>query len=229
MKTKVLVIGDIHWLDVWENLVEENSFDKVVFLWDYVDSFNFSDCEIIDNLRNIIQYKKDNSEKVILLLWNHDIQYIYEGNNCSWRRESYAGIIGSLFKENLDLFKIVYKEWEYVFSHAWFTQQWMMDNANVISRWDDHNWSWEVYNNILNTRDRNILFQCWIWRWGFAQSSWPIWADKSETATNWIPWILQIVGHSHVPKIIDLGHIIYCDVLEYWDWIPLILTIENNE
>lgn len=232
---RILVIGDLHWLNVWKKLIKENSFDKVVFLWDYVDSFNFSDSEIIANLRNIIQFKKDNYEKVILLLWNHDIQYIYEWNNCSWRRESYALVIWNLFKENEELFQVAHQEGNYIFSHAWFTQDWLKHNWRIIDSWREYEWEAisPLVNKILKTKNKGKLFQCWNWRGGHAKYSWPLWADKSETKeaydSDLWEWVVQVVWHSHVPKIRDLGHIIYCDVLEYWDWIPLLLNTEEYD
>ena len=85
----------------------------------------------------------------------------------------------------------------------------------------------ETLNDILQTHHKQILFECWAWRWWFNKYSWPLWADRQETIAWWfIQWIIQIVWHTAVPTIDNKWHIIYCDVLEHWDWKPLILNIK---
>ena len=71
---KIKVIGDIHGKDTWKKYNNFNDCDIIVFLGDYVDSFYESNETIYNNLEEIIQFKKDNKNKVILLLGNHDNQ-----------------------------------------------------------------------------------------------------------------------------------------------------------
>lgn len=226
---KLIIIWDIHWLNVWKKLIEEsNNPDKVIFLWDYVDSFLVPDRDIINNLKDIIEYKKANPQKVELLLWNHDVQYIYPWNGCSWRRPRIAWELKRIYEENLDLFKIAHQEWKYIFSHAWFNILWRVDNTFIIDKWKSEPWEDDIItiNNILKTSDKNILFQCWRDRWWFDKNSWPLWADKSITLKyGKVPWKIQVVWHTAVSKIENYWHIIFCDNLERWDWKPLILNI----
>jgi metallophosphoesterase superfamily enzyme len=71
---KLLAIGDIHGRDVWKD-INFLAFDKVVFVGDYVDSYIRSDWQVYQNLKEIIDLKKQNFDKVVLLLGNHDIHY----------------------------------------------------------------------------------------------------------------------------------------------------------
>ena len=228
----MLVIWDVHWKTSWKDLVKNQSWDKVIFLWDYVDSFFVDDKQMVSNLKEIIKFKRDNPENVILLLWNHDIQYIWDWNRCSWRRQQIAPILKIIFEDNIELFKICHQEeginWKtYLFSHAGFTEWWEERIHNEI---DKNAFTWEgydSYNKLLHSRWRQLLFICWISRWGKNRYGWPLWADKNDTLEGWkIEGYIQIVWHTMVPKIIDAGHIIYCDNLEYWDGIPLILNIK---
>ena len=73
---KTITIGDIHGRSDWQEIDPAN-YDKIIFVGDYVDSFTVSDIDIITNLLNIIQFKKDNMNKVVLLLGNHDLQYLF--------------------------------------------------------------------------------------------------------------------------------------------------------
>ena len=227
---RILVIADLHGLNVWKNMVNKENFDRVIFLWDYVDSFTVSDNDVIKNLTEIIEYKKNNREKVILLLWNHDIQYIWGWNWCSWYRSSYAWVIGILFKENIGLFKVIHKEWGFLFSHAWITKKWleMVENKLTCSGIEIN--SEDDFNKLLWSHFINLLFSVWSSRGWKSKASWPLWADKSETENiiDWgIEWLTQVVWHSKVPSIVLLPHIIYCDCLEYWDWKPLILEYDE--
>jgi predicted MPP superfamily phosphohydrolase len=68
----ILNIGDLHGRNNWIQWTEEyKDVDKIMFIGDYVDSFDISNVEILDNLKNIIEFKQKFSDKVILLLGNH--------------------------------------------------------------------------------------------------------------------------------------------------------------
>jgi len=223
---KILVLGDIHWLNVWKKLIEEHKPDKTIFLWDYVDSFIAPDSDIFNNLNEIIDYKKAHKEDVVLLLWNHDISYIYEWHWCSGNRTSMKPILKLIFSDNLSLFKICHQEWKYLFSHAWFTEKWedyVFDNIDVfwITEYED-------YNRLLQTHNREMLFMCWASRWWRDECSWPLWTDKKELEEEpTYMFLTQVVGHTHVNTIEYIEWVIFCDNLEYGDWIPLILNIDK--
>ena len=75
----ILVIPDIHgrtfWLDKTNNI---SDYDKVIFLGDYLDPYpdeNITVKNAIENFKEIIQFKKNNMDKVVLLLGNHDLPY----------------------------------------------------------------------------------------------------------------------------------------------------------
>ena len=73
---KILVLPDIHGRRFWENAVENiDSCDKVLFLGDYLDPYDFEDILVrkaIDNFRKIIDFAKSHPSKVVMLLGNHD-------------------------------------------------------------------------------------------------------------------------------------------------------------
>lgn len=74
---RILVIGDIHGHDSWKAIVENEKYDKVVFLGDYVDSFTLQPLTIVKNLREILKFKRENKDKVVLLWGNHDHSYFF--------------------------------------------------------------------------------------------------------------------------------------------------------
>ena len=72
---KVLILPDIHGRKFWKKPCENiDNYDKVVFLGDYLDPYNFefiSVEEAIKNFKEIIELKRNNMDKVVLLLGNH--------------------------------------------------------------------------------------------------------------------------------------------------------------
>lgn len=74
---KVLVLPDIHGRDFWiQPCSEIENFDKVIFLGDYLDPYNFEDISVpmaIDNFRAIMEFANDNKDKTVLLLGNHKV------------------------------------------------------------------------------------------------------------------------------------------------------------
>lgn len=82
---KVLILGDIHGRKVWKEIIEKENADKIIFLGDYVSTHDgISEEEQIENLEEILSFKEENPEKVILLRGNHDVQHLgYYWARCS--------------------------------------------------------------------------------------------------------------------------------------------------
>ena len=77
--SKVLVLPDVHGREFWKKPCENiDDFDKVVFLGDYLDPYDFDGITVkmaIENFKQIIDFAKKNTDKVVLLLGNHDMPY----------------------------------------------------------------------------------------------------------------------------------------------------------
>jgi len=106
MSKKYKIIGDIHGRSVWKELVDPEAVN--VFVGDYFDPY---DRELVpelcvDNMHEIIEYRKHNPGKVVLLLGNHDLHY-WDGprdSGCSrYNRKAAAGY-HSVFQNNSNMF-----------------------------------------------------------------------------------------------------------------------------
>ena len=130
----ILTIGDIHGRDSWKEIifggntefffwkqaVEEGyldhegkykfqvDWDKIIFVGDYVDSYDISDRTILENLEDIVLFAKTYPDLVVLLLGNHDIQYIVPNEWCSGHRSQMKFDLGEIFTKNETLFRIAY-------------------------------------------------------------------------------------------------------------------------
>lgn len=132
----ILIIPDIHHRTFWKDCVKKiDEVDKVVFLGDYLDPYSFEGNNVMDmdkgfeNLKEIVKLKTDASDKVILLLGNHDLHYISSAIY-SGRYDNINGLRNSeYFLENLDKFDLVYEceidGKRYFFSHAGVKYNWV--------------------------------------------------------------------------------------------------------
>lgn len=227
---KILVLGDIHGRTIWKDIIEKENPDKIIFLGDYVSTHdNISADQQLSNLNNILNYKEESSDKVILLRGNHDTQHLgYYWAECSgWDPKIWQYMSESSFKERfLKLTQWVHidDDLKVIFSHAGISNIWM-NNSDIDSVYD------------INKLEPSELF-------GFTPDSpYDYYGNSITQPPTWIrPQALyecniadwdQVVGHTPVIKdIINIReftknnrNIWLCDALN----ISKYLIIDNNE
>ena len=227
---KILVLGDIHGRTIWKDIIEKESPDKVIFLGDYVSTHdNISADQQLSNLNNILNYKEENSDKVILLRGNHDIQHLgYYWARCSGLDPKVRNYMA---EESFREYFLKLTQWIYVdenlktiFSHAGISSIWM-DNSNINSIYD------------INKLEPSELFaftpNSTHDYYGDSVTQPPIWIrPQALYECNIADWD-QVVGHTPVIKdIINIReftknnrNIWLCDALN----ISKYLIIDNNE
>lgn len=189
---KILINPDIHGRIFWKYSIEhKDEFDKIIFLGDYLDAYS-PDLLINeeDNFKEIIQFKKDNLDKVILLLGNHDCSYINSKILPSSRYNPFkAGIYHKLFNDNLDLFQLIYIYDKYLFSHAGVYEEWLkMCDLNLD---DLINYDLDKLAPYLNVLDSH--------RGGFGSIGSCIWADIRDSETEkLLKGYYHIFGHTQL-------------------------------
>ena len=138
---KTLIIGDIHGRRFWKRPVEKyiNKVDKIVFLGDYFDAYQDEGIEyewdiVLNNFNEIIELKRANPDKVVLLLGNHDMHYrneLFDEHTRSTRFDhAHENRLRHIFNdENKNLFQICYitevGKKKVIFSHAGITKFWL--------------------------------------------------------------------------------------------------------
>jgi 3',5'-cyclic AMP phosphodiesterase CpdA len=216
---KHIAIGDLHGRDTWQN-INTKSFDKIIFPGDYVDSKTLSDLIIYENLKDIIALKKRLSEKVVLLLGNHDAYYLhYPHFRCSDFRPSMQKDLSSLFRKNADLFQIAYQKSNYLFTHAGVSNSWHSEVTRLSVFSENHEQEETLagqLNQLERTNYRGILYDVGIERGGMGCGG-PLWADVKETFNDMLHGYHQIVGHTRVEEIRTISYtdrsMTYADVL----------------
>jgi predicted MPP superfamily phosphohydrolase len=199
---RTLSIGDIHGLNVWKKAVfgeiyNIDDFDKVIFVGDYVDSFNITPIEQIHNLRQIIELKKKYPEKVVLLIGNHCIQYMFFPKyRCSGFQAANYMDYYKLYNDNRELFQLSYQIQNTLWSHAGIHKGWYNQNIKKI-----HDKSENTISEIIN---RDFWMQKpWIYQVGFIRGGassvgGPLWLDRRMLWKKPLVGYHQIVGHTRI-------------------------------
>lgn len=201
----IVAIGDVHGRDAWKE-IKGTEADQIIFIGDYVDPHRpIPDLEVIQNLEEIIAFRKSQPERVTLLLGNHDAQYLhYPLYQCSGHRADLQATLGGLFLENEDLFKIAWQHGNYLFTHAGISWGWYNRHLTVFNEMEKENLA-ETLNAIHDSEYRDILFKVSSKRGGWYAYGGPIWADRAETKNDYLPNYHQTVGHSRVPDLETFG------------------------
>jgi hypothetical protein len=127
---RLVVIGDLHGLSIWDDIVEvEGKECKYVFVGDYFDSFDIGYAEQMRNFRNILEFKDEMGDDCILLVGNHDYHYMGGiDEQYSGYQFKYNLFIQGILKEALVSGKLqmCYEDSRgYLISHAGITNTWL--------------------------------------------------------------------------------------------------------
>lgn len=207
----LLIIPDVHGRMFWMSAVRQYPELPVVFLGDYLDPYTYYEAilpsEALENFREILNFKKDNMDKVTLLLGNHDIHYFGEYLNSSRKDKDNFTMINRLFSDNLSLFlmamNIRLRERNYLLTHAGIVPGWMkvrtpdvdMNDTETVCNFFNHKVKdEEVFLDFIcnGLMDRSAS------RWGNAKYPSPMWADVDDhiLLTERLPNAYQIFGHT---------------------------------
>ena len=215
MERPTIAIGDVHGLDLWRDVVEAHPECRVVFLGDYLDPYGYvHKGKLLDNLRAIMQLKRDRPEDVVLLLGNHDLHYFCEDAYVGTRFDmEIAADASKLFLDNIHLFQYAFQDGEYLFTHAGVSQEWFdNDFCGDAAR--------PIADQLNNPAADQVpaLLRVGSARGGRACDTGGIfWADKSELEEP-LYGFTQIVGHNRVAEVTEHtgpggGRIVFCDCL----------------
>lgn len=215
---KILVIPDIHGSNFWgESCADIAQYERIVFLGDYVDSSRFEDVsnqEMLDNFIKIVNFKRDNQDKVILLYGNHDFGYRHIYYVASRFRLRLYFPVKKLLKENENLFQLAHIEKNKIlFTHAGISNGWFVRHKNKLSQLGQT--LEEQLNFAFKSKYYKMFGEISRLRGGNNPFGSPLWADILETSKDPLNGYIQVVGHTPVEDVSfiekDKSMIIYCD------------------
>ena len=202
----MIIIPDVHGRVFWKEVVK-NSEDKIIFLGDYVDPYpgeNISLTGALDNLSEIIDYKKSNPSKVILLLGNHDFMYMDSEHNKYSCRHDFENEpkITKILMNNRDLFQMNYsievKNKLYIFSHAGILKPWIEKYKKLFGEFPG---SLDKINELYKKWDPEFissLLEISYYRGGWSDFGSMIWSDVREHSVSCEENVYQIFGHTQL-------------------------------
>jgi len=205
---KTIFLGDTHGRSFWKLILSSQEWDRVVFIGDYFDIRDgISAVEQIHNFKEIVQFKKDNPNKeVILLLGNHDM-YIYsemQQHQISGYQSGAASNIQQVLQENKEHLQMAFSFDNILCTHAGVGMKWLEDNGFVYEGKFDGETIAMYVNEVWKYKPLQFKFNGWD-QTGDNIGQTPIWIrpaslmrDAKELNKN---GIIQIVGHTTMQKM----------------------------
>jgi len=216
MDKNVQIIGDIHGRSDWEKIlgIALPKFYHIVFLGDYVDSFDIRPRLILDNFRKILGYKKKYPDRITLLLGNHDYAYIDDHITTSGYNHIWALAYKEFFQKNREYFDVAWghtnnKDKYTLATHAGLTQRFynnyilpsLKDSNSKINKLTNGRAGELKLHEIINLmRDDQILWKVGGVRGG-AGTPGPLWADYTELLDEPYVGINQVFGHTAIGSV----------------------------
>lgn len=197
---KVVFIGDVHGRDCWNEIVDrEKDADLIIFAGDYVSTHEGISVEDqLNNLFDILLYKEEHPDKVVLLRGNHDMQHLgYYWAECSGY---FRDVEREMSKPEVRERYLRDTQWVYVmdnivFSHAGLTERWFKDSGC------------EMVEDINNLEPSELFgFRpCKMSDYyGISQTQGPTWIRPQTLIEYALPGWTQVVGHTTTKKVINI-------------------------
>lgn len=197
---KILALGDTHGRDIWKEIVANETFDKVIFIGDYFDSWGLKFENQYQNFLDILEYKKQNIDKVVLLVGNHDYHYmdgVYE--TYSGYQTKYRNVIQELLEETLDkgLMQMCTIDDRVIYTHAGVTKTWCELKHIDIT-------------NLEGSINKCFMFTPQEFRFNGSDGSGdditqsPIWVRPRSLVMDAVEGFDQVVGHTTQDRITTL-------------------------
>lgn len=235
-QTKILICPDVHSRTFWK--IVKKSDLPVIFLGDYLDPYDwegYTSRDAINNFKEILEFKKNNSDRAILLIGNHDAHIVGLSPDTCRLDFSTASEAYKLYKDNESLFRFAYKWNNTIFTHAGITTSWLdyhkyAEDYTII----------EILNNQVHFTDKylNDAKQHLSWdmgsqncsvaeigysRGGDYPNGSPIWADVREMMNYpaFERMYTQIFGHTQLEntgQFIHQKNWYMCDSRAVFEW-----------
>ena len=205
MENKLLLISDIHGRTFWKEAVEKytDMVDKVIIFGDEVDPYpweGYTRKDAINALKDVIEYKQKNNNKVILLWGNHALQYVAKGFYTRSRYDSSnAYHIEEMFRSHRSFFQLAHEELigdkRYLFTHAGLQIGWYKKHEKLIGELTVNG-----INHLLGIPSgiKALCEASWS-RGGWDQFGSIVWNDVTDCwshVNDELPWDRQVFGHS---------------------------------
>lgn|SRR5574344_186864 len=216
---KIIVIGDIHGHDTWKKVLEiEKTWDKIIFLGDYVDSFTVKSKDQQKNLIDLLKLKGD----VVRLVGNHDLNYVpWDRASCSGYKHETQKLCGNLILDALVTGKIIpfYIYDNIIFSHAGVTNTWLK-TVYKADKIEDIPTDYQKFNWLALKFNMESGYD----PYGNTVSQGFTWVRPISLVRDSLDGYIQVVGHTPMKSITvyrEKDIIWCCDTLGYGKYLVI--------
>jgi predicted phosphodiesterase len=203
---KLIALGDTHGRTDWKQIISNTEYDKVVFIGDYFDTHeDITPEQQKSNFEDLIEYKKSNMDKVVLLFGNHDYHYLRTVNETysgfqEWHRTDIAEMLHKAL--DADLMQMCLIDGNYIFSHAGITKTWLKNTGYTGEE------PLELFiNDLFKYQPLAFRFTSGINHspYGDDICQTPIWVRPQSLYADCLDDYIQVVGHTTQKqlKIVD--------------------------
>lgn len=165
----------------------------------------------MNNFKDIIEYKKSSGKEVVLLIGNHDYHYMHY----SGVRESYSGyqdgkaaLIAMVLEENKEHLQMAHYQDGILFTHAGVTKTWLGSHPEI----DEYPTLEAGINALFKHKPLEFGFSGWD-PYGDNVTQGPLWVRPRSLMIDKVTGFIQVVGHTGVKEIKDIGDIYCIDAL----------------
>lgn len=200
MYKTAIIFGDIHGRNIWKKIVEENpNAEYYIFLGDYFTSRENIDVE--DQIRNyeeILEFKKQNLDRVILLRGNHDLEALKQYH---WA-ECWPKFYSTYFRENDNAETFLkYTQWCFeinnvVFSHAGISDTWFCN----VQKAHPEVQMFEDLNELEPTELFGFTPESYSDSSGYSKTQPLVWIRPFTLSDDMIGNTIYVVGHTRQPN-----------------------------
>lgn len=213
--SRVLVVPDSHLkIEVIENgiaLAKKHRADTIVLLGDYFDDWD----SVPRQYHDMIDYLKillRTTPNVIPLIGNHEFSYMTTFH-CSGYNRSVAKELEDMLNNDMRFLYAAAID-GVLYTHAGVCMQWLRNNK-IITQNDlrlklPTKSGADLLESKINEAPARVFADVGPARGGYTHPS-PIWADLTEAIADPVP-VKQVVGHTPVKQIENIGRIWFVDV-----------------
>lgn len=203
---RIIVIGDIHGRTSWRNIVANEQFDKCIFVGDYFDSYEDINIEAqAHNFENIMKCARCDS-RFIPLIGNHEYHYFYAVEE-KYSRYQYLNskVIGEFILKYIEYLKISFQYDKFLITHAGVTKSWI-NNTPFRTNGNEYDLNKDgILKNLEYFKYyRNDMSGC-----GNSIHQGPLWIRPQALISDGVDGVIQIVGHTQLDNIKNVGDCFY--------------------
>ena len=250
MKKELIIVPDVHGRTFWKEAVPQvEAGAECIFLGDYIDPYpqeGISDREAVENFGEIISFAQKHSDRVTLLLGNHDLSY-FGREQGMWMvyadrfSTRYADSISRMLNDNAGLFSLctcrTVGGQDFLFSHAGMHPDWIkwcglfddLDQTNAQVLVDRiEGLASKTYKADERTELIDALAMVGTMRGGDYDAGSMVWADCREYYYEEGPFT-QIFGHTWMsePYVVGTNICLDCQQCFFLDGEGQLHCIEN--